>query len=492
MKTVQDLCTPRQSIFKDDSCDVVLDITNLLDGSIDADKFFSENFQTQGMKMLLRHAFDRFAGKSDTGLVKLTQAMGGGKTHNMLALALLARDPALRRKVLGPDRERDKIGAVKVVAFTGRESNYPFGVWGALAEQLGKKSLFNDLYAPLTAPGQSAWVNLLKDETALVLLDELPPYLDYARSRPIGNSDLSAVTVTALSNLFNALGQPALSRVCVVFSDLAAAYKDASESLRNLAREAGRMAIDIAPVASNTDEVYDILRTRLFEKVPPKAAEDVREVASAWRDAAADAVRAGYVNATRDNAAYPDAVYAGVVDSYPFHPGIKDLYARFKENQNFQQTRGLIRLMRRIVRQFWEGGAAGRATLLAVHEFDLNDPWLLAFLHEVNPSLENAVSHDITASGRAVAEVLDKEAGSKSSGAASSLARLLYVSSLNDTPNGVRGLSEREAMGYLAAPGADLAVSRRAFEELRERCWYLKTTRRAAISSRIRATSWLR
>jgi hypothetical protein len=60
--------------------------------------------------------------------------------HNMLALALLARDPVLRRKVLGPDRERDEIGAVKVVAFTGRESNYPFGVWGALAEQLGKKS----------------------------------------------------------------------------------------------------------------------------------------------------------------------------------------------------------------------------------------------------------------------------------------------------------------------------------------------------------------
>ena len=475
MKTVKELCAPRQSIFRDDARDDVLDITNLLDGSIDADKFFSENFQTQGMKMLLRHAFDRFAGKSDTGLVKLTQAMGGGKTHNMLALALLARDPALRTKVLGPDRERDRIGAVKVIAFTGRESDHPLGVWGALAEQLGRKDLFRDLYSPLKAPGQSAWVNLLKGETVLVLLDELPPYLDNARAVAVGNSDLCAVTVTALSNLFNALGQPALSRVCVVFSDLAAAYRDASESLRNLAREAGRMAIDIAPVASNTDEVYDILRTRLFEKVPAKAAEDVREVASAWRDAAADAVRAGYVNATRDNAAYPDAVYAGVVDSYPFHPGIKDLYARFKENQNFQQTRGLIRLMRRIVRQFWEGGKAGRATLLAVNDFDLNDPPLLAFLHEVNPSLENAVAHDIAASGRAVAEVLDKEGGSKSAGISSSLARLLYVSSLNDTPNGVRGLSEREAMGYLAAPGADLAAVRKAFEDLRDRCWYLKS-----------------
>ena len=34
--------------------------------------------------------------------------------------------------------------------------------------------------------------------------------------------------------------------------------------------------------------------------------------------------------------------------------GKGDIYARFKENQNFQQTRGLIKLMRQIVREFYE------------------------------------------------------------------------------------------------------------------------------------------
>ena len=81
--------------------DVVLDITDLIDQRIEAKKFFEENFPTDGMKRLLREAFRRFAGKSDQGVFVLSQAMGGGKTHNMIALGLLAREPTLRKQVMG-------------------------------------------------------------------------------------------------------------------------------------------------------------------------------------------------------------------------------------------------------------------------------------------------------------------------------------------------------------------------------------------------------
>jgi predicted AAA+ superfamily ATPase len=52
------------------------------------------------MSVLLRTAFDRFKGKSPQGLIKLTQSMGGGKTHNMNSLGLLARNPEFRPKVI--------------------------------------------------------------------------------------------------------------------------------------------------------------------------------------------------------------------------------------------------------------------------------------------------------------------------------------------------------------------------------------------------------
>jgi hypothetical protein len=246
MKTVFELCKPRESVFVDTTRDDVLNLRNLIENNIDIDKFFDENFMTKGMEILLTTAFKRFKGESETGVIKLTQAMGGGKTHNMLALALLAKNKEWRRKILG--KEFDNIGDIKVIAFSGRESDAPYGIWGSLAEQLGKKEVFKDLYTPLKAPGEKAWISLLQGEKTLILFDELPPYLENAKSITVGNSDLCQVTVTALSNLFSALGTEQLSNVCLVFSDLKATYESGSQMLQSSFEEA--IEKDVKPVAA--------------------------------------------------------------------------------------------------------------------------------------------------------------------------------------------------------------------------------------------------
>ena len=88
-------------------------------------------------------------------------------------------------------------------------------------------------------------------------------------------------------------------------------------------------------------EVYHILKKRLFKELPPET--EINEIAKGYQQAVLEARQMGYTNMS------PDQIYLGVKDSYPFHPSIKDLYARFKENLGFQQTRGLIRLMRLIL-----------------------------------------------------------------------------------------------------------------------------------------------
>ncbi len=282
MKSLYELCRPRKSVFDPQKRDTVLDLTDLVDDRIEPGEFFTENYITEGMKTLLAHAFLRLEGKTDQGVFKLKQAMGGGKTHNLLALGLLARHPEFRDKVMGGFHKSDPaLGSVKVVAFTGRESDAPLGVWGALAEQLGKKEHFKDCYSPLQAPGQKAWENLFAGQTALVLLDELPPYFENARSKAIGNSDLAQVTATALSNLLVAIGRPACSRVCLVISDLTATYQKGtayiSTALKDLEAETHRGAMELEPVRLNSDELYHILRTRIFEALP--ADREINEVA---------------------------------------------------------------------------------------------------------------------------------------------------------------------------------------------------------------------
>ena len=474
MQTIKALCKPRDNVFEDTSRDDVLNLSDLIEGKIDPARFFDENFKTKGMEILFDTAFKRFSGKSDTGVIKLTQAMGGGKTHNMLSLALLAMNPQWRKKIIGNDY--GNIEDIKVVAFSGRESDAEFGIWGSIAEQLGRREFFADHYSPLKAPGESAWVNLLKDQCVLILLDELPPYLVNAKSITVGNSDLCAVTITALSNLFTAIGKGQLAKVCLVFSDLQATYESGSQllatSFKELENEADRVALNLEPVALNTDEVYDILRKRLFIQYPSSNSSSINEIAMAYKETLVNAGRSGLTGYTGD------AVYLGIKDSYPFHPSIKDLYARFKENPGFQQTRGLIKLMRQVVRGFFERGAADKSYLINVFDIDLNERGILSHIKQIKPSLEAAISHDIAQGGRAIAEVIDEQHGEKKEKYAQDVAKLLLMSSLNETPNGVLGLIESDILGYLCKPGIDLNSYKKALDDILSQCWYLKTDNR--------------
>ena len=476
MITISKMLKPRDNVFSDTAREDVLNLTDLAENRIDAHKFFGENFQTQGMTVLFDTAFARFKGESDTGVIKLTQAMGGGKTHSMLALALLAQNAEIREKVLGPSYAG--IGDIRVVSFSGRE-NADFGIWGSIAEQLGKKEFFKDYYSPLKAPGEKSWVELLKGQKTLILLDELPPYLENAKSIMVGNSDLSKVTMTALSNLFTALGKEQLANVCLVFSDLKAAYESGSEllqsSFRELDAEANRIAIEVTPVALNSDEIYHILQKRLFEDVSGyEYSLNINEVAIAYKSSVEKSKKLGFTNYT------PESVFKGIKDSYPFHPSIKDLYARFKENQNFQQTRGLIKLMRQIVRQFYESGMADKSYLINVFDFNLNEQKMLSHIRQIKPSLEEAINHDIAQDGKSIAEVIDSERP-ENKGITQNIAKLLLVSSLSTANHGLLGLTESEIFGYLSAPNTDINEIKSSMEELKTLCWYMKQDNRGRL-----------
>ena len=476
MKPIYQMLTPRKNVFSDTTSEYALNLTNLVENKIDEHKFFGENFQTQGMTILFDTAFARFKGESDTGVIKLTQAMGGGKTHSMLALALLAQNAELREKVLGSSYSG--IGNIKVVSFSGHE-NADFGIWGSIAEQLGKKEFFKDYYSPLKAPGETSWVELLKGQKTLILLDELPPYLENARSIMVGNSDLSKVTMAALSNLFTALGKEQLANVCLVFSDLKAAYESGSEllqsSFRELEAEANRIAIEVTPVALNSDEIYHILQKRLFEDVNGlDYLNNINEVAMAYKTSVEKSKKLGFTSYT------PEAVFNGIKDSYPFHPSIKDLYARFKENQNFQQTRGLIKLMCQIVRQFYESGMAKENFLINVFNFNLNERTLLSHIRQIKPSIEEAINHDIAQEGKSISEVIDSEM-TENRGVTQSIANLILVSSLSTTQHGLLGLTQSEIFGYLSAPNIDINAIKSSLEELKTLCWYMKQDNRGRL-----------
>ena len=459
------LCAPSAEVLGDSLGDQVASLEQLQQSKIDGDAFFRRSHFTDGLRRLVTTGFERLTGKSDTGAYYLTQAMGGGKTHALIAFGLLAADPGLRRRIVPEIADGNEFGAAKVVMFSGHQQPRNL-LWGSIAESLGRPETMERFWSggPLT-PGIDDWVAAIgKDEPVLILLDELPSYLQMAQGQPVGNTTLGELTIGALERLFNALTQ--LPRACVVVTNLKDdVYLDGSNQLRtlieSLTKHYDRNATAITPVQQNTGEIYEIIRKRLFDSLPD--ASRIEEVGQAYVAALEAAKRVDTIPVT------PEVFLARIRDSYPFHPSIRDIVGRFAENRGYQKTRALIRLLRHAIRGALK--APEQVFLVGLQHLDLSDQATLEEIRKINPSFTNAIAKDISDRGNALAEKID---GVDGSNLATAIAKTLLMSSLSSAEAPVRGLREGELYEALVDPLVKVSNLKPALEKLQGQAWYLQ------------------
>jgi len=236
-----------------------------------------------------------------------------------------------------------------------------------------------------------------------------------------------------------------------------------NRAVQGITSESRRIAVPITPVNPNGDELYHILRKRLFAQVAPET--EVKKVAEAYREALREAVQMGLTTTS------PETLFTRVLDAYPFHPDLRELVGKFKENEGFQQTRGVIRLMQMVVSNLWNSGKAASIDLIHPYDLDLNLDEIASEVRTINPSLSEAIAHDIAHSGDAEVEQIDLANGSSD---ASDAARLILVASLSTTPGAIHGLREYQLVDCLQRPGRDLSTFKaNVLDKLATRAWYL-------------------
>jgi len=229
--TVNEACEIQPSALDFALSDQVEHLSDLLlDAETKPEDFFSKNYVTAGMSRLLREALQRLSGGSSQAVFELRQAMGGGKTHSMLALGILARNPALYARVPADVTVDIVPFKATVVAINGRCISKDRYLWGDIAEQLGKREQFSKFWKNgADAPSEKDWIDLIGSEPTLILLDELPPYFDYATTRSVGGGTLANVATYALSNLLSAAMK--LPKTAIVVSNLTGSYEGATHAL---------------------------------------------------------------------------------------------------------------------------------------------------------------------------------------------------------------------------------------------------------------------
>jgi hypothetical protein len=429
----------------------------------DAREFFRRNHFTDGLKRLVEQGFARLAGESEQGSFYLTQAMGGGKTHSLLAFGLLAGDANLRKEVLVGGQAHTDFESARVVIFSGLQSPQNL-LWGHIAEKAGRLEPMARFWrnGPRT-PGVDEWAAVLGDKPILVLLDELPSYLQMAQGEPVGNTTLGDLTIGALERLFNALDR--CPRACVVVTNLKDdVYLDGSGQLKTLIDTLGKQydknAAAITPVQQNTSEVFEIVRKRLFDKLP--SAGEIDKVAQAYVKALQRARRVDTIPTV------PETFIERIRETYPFHPSIRDIVARFAENRGYQKTRALIRLLRLAAR----GALASEKDvfLIGLQHLDFNDQATIEELKKINDGYINAISRDVASRGTALAERIDAV---DESSTASAVAKLLLMSSLSTATTPLRGLTEGELIETLVDPKLEVSEIKTALGKLQGQAWYL-------------------
>lgn len=461
--------SPRPSVL-DGTADFVVNLSDLPRlTEAEAREFLDSNVLTSGMEMLLSQAFARMAGTgSASGIYKLSESMGGGKTQSMIVAGILARFPHLA-SLVSFKKPLPKAHPDVVAAFTGRATDKK--VWVSLGEALGVK------FPSDRAPSEEEWRDALKGRQALILLDELAFYLIHASSQGSKEEGTRAATLAgiALTTLFGAVRDyKECKQTVIVIADLQKDWEQGAEELARILKsndllssalnsvdnEMSKGAQSIAPVDNTKDELYAILSRRLFKEVNAT-------------DKDKKAIAAAYVAELENARSIIDRptiqIREEIIASYPFHFSTKHLIGHFNDNPGFQKTRDVIRLMATIVRSLWSKGedAIGRHYLLSLETADLNDSNVSSRFIEIKKSLQEALQTDI------ITHV--KGLDSETDGLAGRCARWIYASSLSDVRP--KGISEAELAEYLLAPGQSIIGMKDALKKLYDTCWYIEQYR---------------
>ncbi|MDQ0722525.1 hypothetical protein QF049_003786 [Paenibacillus sp. W4I10] len=428
--------------------------------------FFKKTFITDGMRTLLSKGMARLAGKSNDTVFHLKQAMGGGKTHLMVGFGLLAKDSVLRETQIGSMPYQSDFDSAKIAAFNGRNNPHTY-FWGEIARQLGKESLFKEYWeSGAKAPDEQSWVNLFDgEEPILILLDEIPPYFHYYSTQALGHGTIADVVTRAFSNMLTAAQKK--KNVCIVVSDLEAAYdtggKLIQRALDDATQELGRAEVSVTPVNLESNEIYAILRKRLFLSLPNKS--EIAEISSVYASRLAEAAKARTVERSAE------ALANDIESTYPFHPSFKSIIALFKENEKFKQTRGLMELVSRLLKSVWE--SSEDVYLIGAQHFDLS-------IHDVREKLadisdmRDVIARDLwDSTDSAHAQIIDINSGYHY---AKQVGTLLLTASLSTAVNSVKGLTESEMIECLIDPNHKGSDYRTAFSELQKSAWYLHQT----------------
>jgi len=456
----------------------------------DAAAFFQRTFITEGMRLLLTQVAQRLNGKGGEPVVQLQTAFGGGKTHTMLAVYHLATRKCPLSELAGISAVIDQadlldVPQARVAVLDGNalapgqpwqhERQRIRTIWGELAWQLGGEEAFA-LIKEADTTGTSPGKEVLRDLLALhspcvVLIDELVAYIrQFPEGQQLsgGSYDSNLSFVQALTEACK-LVPNAILLASLPESEVEAGSQRGAAALRALEKTFGRVQALWKPVA--TEEAFEIVRRRLFEPVRDERSRT--EVCRAFADAYI--AEGAQLPSETQEARY----FERLRQAYPIHPEVFDrLYEDWTTIDGFQRTRGVLKLMAKVIYRLWKDDNKDLMILpgtLPLYDGNARNELTYYLPAGWDPVLEK----DIDGDRAETTELETKEPRFGAINAARRVARTLFLGSAPAsvaTKAGIRGLDRARILLGCLQPGQNASTYGDALNRLADRLHYLNSS----------------
>lgn len=456
----------------------------------DAGAFFRRTFITEGMRLLLIQVAQRLNGRGGEPVIQLQTAFGGGKTHTMLAVYHLTTRTCPLGELAGIPALIDQAGLMDVpqarVAVLDGSAHGPGQpwkhgkqsirtLWGELAWQLGGEEAFalvKESDAAGTSPGKDVLKTLLETYSpCVVLIDELVAYVrQFQEGQPLsgGSFDSNLSFIQALTEATK-LVPNAILLGSLPESEVEAGSQRGVAALRALEKTFGRVQALWKPVA--TEEAFEIVRRRLFE--PVRDEKERETVCRAFSDA--------YIT---EGAKLPTETQEGryydrLLQAYPIHPEVFDrLYEDWTTIDGFQRTRGVLKLMAKVIFRLWKDDK--KDLMILPGSLPLYDGGSRNELTYYLPNgWDPVVEKDIDGDRAETTELESKEPRFGAVNAARRVARTIFLGSAPSsvaTKKGNRGLDRGRIMLGCFEPGQTSSLYSDALNRLTDQLHYLNSS----------------
>jgi len=473
---------------------------------MDPEEFFRKTYMTKGLGSTLNRIGRvlKKEGVAGDRILSLQTSFGGGKTHILIALWHLARYAEKLDKSEVAGKLREALGGElpqadpRIAVFTnqtcdatqGRETESgirTFTLWGELALQLGGPDLYEKIKANDRARSvpQGLFVDILKEAApCLILLDELADYCVGAASVKAGATTLADQTVSFMQQLTESVQQvPGTAVVATLPASKfeVARSEEGQEAFLTLEKRFHRLGSDSKPVAD--DEIYDVVRARLFESItPPDRVDYPAKVARAYHEMYA--AHSNDVPGESVKASYRERMER----AYPFHPElIEAFYTRWGSHPDFQRTRSVLRLLGCIVGDLWNRRKSTSQTQHIIQPCHVNwslDPLQAELTRLWGNAYQSVAAADICGeSANAIAPDEERGGDYEREAITAGLASAVLLGSFGG--DGERtGFSAKDLKLACSRAGVNWNYLDGAVLQLEERCFYLHSAQAGSLGKR--------